>query len=291
LRDLSGRLAPERSEKHRADGDGTRPGRWTAAEAGRCVNWRVEAVKHSRANAEVLTIAHQAYSPATELDDGCDSLSKESRVLIVDDTRLFREGLAGILAREAGISAVDTAADIEAGLRLLKTCPPDVVLLNMATADGVGVLDALVRAAPQVRVVAIGVSETEDEVIACAEAGVAGYLLRRESLVDLVETIQSVTRGETLCSPWTAATLLRRVATLADERRSWFDPAKLTSREGEILLLIEQGCSNKEIAQHLFIEVRTVKNHVHNLLEKLQVHRRGEAAARMRAARAGASAE
>jgi DNA-binding NarL/FixJ family response regulator len=247
-------------------------------------------MEHPNTDVELPTLNGPVYQSPTEPDDRGSLPPNDSRVLIVDDTRVFREGLAGILASEAGIGSVDTAADTDAGLRLLEATPPDVVLLNMATADSIGVLDALVHAAPQVRVVAVGVSETEDEVIACAEAGVAGYLLRGESLADLLKTIRSVRRGEALCSPRTTATLLRRVATLAAERQPWLEPAKLTSREGEILLLIEQGCSNKEIAQHLFIEVRTVKNHVHNLLEKLQVHRRGEAAARMRAARTGAAA-
>jgi two-component system nitrate/nitrite response regulator NarL len=207
------------------------------------------------------------------------------RVLVVDDSCLYREVLAGTLEHETWIAAVDTAADAADAVRRLEEFAPQVVLLNMATVGSLPVLDALVGAAPQVPVIALEVSETaEEEIIACAEAGVAGYLLRRDSFVDLVAVIQSVARGEMLCSPRVAATLLRRVAALVDERRSWSDPAKLTAREREIVQLIEQGLSNKEIARRLTIEVRTVKNHVHNILEKLQVRRRGEAAARWRTA-------
>jgi two-component system nitrate/nitrite response regulator NarL len=207
------------------------------------------------------------------------------RVLVVDDTRLCREGVARILAGEPWVASVATADGMEAALDRIGGFFPDVVLVNMATAGSIAVLGAI-AAAPHPPVVVIGVSEREDEVVACAEAGVAGYLLREGSLEDLRATVQSVARGETLCSPRVAATLLRRVASLAAERQSWARRSHLTGREREILGLIDQGLSNKQIAQRLSIEVRTVKNHVHSILEKLQVHRRGEAAARMRAAHA-----
>jgi two-component system, NarL family, nitrate/nitrite response regulator NarL len=208
------------------------------------------------------------------------------RLLIIDDTCLYREGLAAILGREEWVSATRAAADTDSAFRELDVFQPDVVLLNMATLDSAAILHAVARTAPAVRVVAIGVSDNEEEVIACAEAGVAGYLLRCQSLADLVVVVQSAARGETLCTPRTAAALLRRVAALAAERRWPAETARLTAREREILDLIDQGLSNKEVARLLCIEVRTVKNHVHNILEKLNVHRRGEAAALMRAARA-----
>ncbi len=206
------------------------------------------------------------------------------RVLVLDDTRLYREGLANILQGEEWVAAVDTAAGAEAALDRVGRFSPDVVLVNMAMVGSVAILGAVVGAAPDACVVAIGVSEREDDVVVCAEAGVSGYLLREGSLADLRATVESVARGETRCSPRIAATLPRRVAGLTAE---WFSKAgrtHLTVREHEILGLIDEGLSNKEIAQRLSIEVRTVKNHVHSILEKLQVRRRGEAAARMRAA-------
>ena len=208
------------------------------------------------------------------------------RVLIVDDTWLSCEGLASLLEGEAWIGALDTAANLEGTLESLRGFCPDVVLVNLATLGSIAILSTMVEMAPHAWVIAIGVSEREDEVVACAEAGVAGYLTREGSLTDLRATVQSVVRGEPLCPPRIVATLLRRVATLAAERRSWTSTAHLTAREHEILRLIDHGLSNKEIGQRLSIEVRTVKNHVHNILEKLGVHRRGEAAARMRAMQA-----
>jgi len=206
-------------------------------------------------------------------------------VLIIDDSCLHREALADVLRRIDWSGTVLTAADAEAALRCIQTSPPDVVLLSMAMLGSMAMLEAVVGAAPQVRVVALGVTEVQNEIIACAEAGVAGYLLRSETLGDLTATVHSVLRGETRCSPRIAATLLRRVTSLAGERHHPAELAPLTPRERQIVLLIDRGLTNKQIAESLCIEIRTVKNHVHNILEKLRVHRRGEAAARMRAAR------
>jgi two-component system, NarL family, nitrate/nitrite response regulator NarL len=206
------------------------------------------------------------------------------RVVIVDDMRLHGEALASLLSGEPWIKTVASAADADEALAFLDVPSPVVVLLNMTMAGSMLILGELSRAAPHVGVIALGVTETEHEVIACAEAGVAGYLLRRESLHELRAIVQSVARGETICSPQVAATLLRRVATLAAERQLPTGTAQLTVREREVLELIDEGLSNRDIAGRLSIEVRTVKNHVHNILEKLKVHRRGEAAAWMRAA-------
>jgi DNA-binding NarL/FixJ family response regulator len=204
------------------------------------------------------------------------------RVAIVADTRLYREGLAQVLSRDSCITVVATAARQDEALTSLSDLHVDVILADMAMPESRAALRAIVERLPQARVVALGVVEENDDVLGCAEAGVAGYVPREASLGDLKRVIESVARGETICSPRVAAGLLRRVAALAAERGAGLRPSGLTGREHEIVCLIERGLSNKEIARHLGIEVATVKNHVHNLLEKLQVHRRGEAAARLR---------
>lgn len=204
------------------------------------------------------------------------------RILIVDDTRLYREGLAQILVRDDRLSVVGVAGERDDALACVRELDPDIVLLHMGMPDSFGILRAVVATAPRTKVVGLRVAETEDEVLACAESGIAGYLSREGSLDDLLSTVESVARGEVLCSPRVAATLLRRVATLAAERRPRAAAANLTPREREIVGLIDEGLSNKEIAFRLSIEVHTVKNHVHNVLEKLAVHRRSEAAARLR---------
>lgn len=205
------------------------------------------------------------------------------RVLIVAHIRLYREGLAQMLQEERRIAVVGTAVGADEAVLALREHEPDVVLLDMAIPDNVWLVRALVAAVPGTKVVALAVPEVEREVLACAEAGVAGYVTREGSVEDVVEAVESVARGEMLCSPRMAATLLQRVATLALERSPESIEARLTRRELEILDLIDQGLSNKEIARRLTIELSTVKNHVHNVLEKLNVNRRGEAAARARA--------
>jgi DNA-binding NarL/FixJ family response regulator len=208
-----------------------------------------------------------------------------TRVLIVSEIRLYREGLAEMLHSEDGVDVVGTAAGADEAVRALRDGKPDIVLLDMAIPDNAWLVSALVAAVPGTRVVALAVPENEREVLACAEAGVAGYVTREGSVEDLVAAVESVARGEILCSPRMAATLFQRIATLALERSPGSIESRLTSRELEILDLIDQGLSNKEIARRLTIELSTVKNHVHNILEKLNVSRRSEAAARARAER------
>jgi DNA-binding NarL/FixJ family response regulator len=206
-------------------------------------------------------------------------------VLVVDDICLCREGVADLLRQGGSAGEVRTAADAPAAVQSLRSFGPDVVLLSLASSDALATLAAIRVAAPTVRVVALAVTETEDEILAYAETGVTGFVPRHGTLETLENTIASVVRGEAVCPPVVTGALLRRISTLADQGSRPADAAHLTPREREVLMLIEQGLSNKQIAQRLSIEVRTVKNHVHNLLEKLRVRRRGEAAARLRSAR------
>jgi two-component system nitrate/nitrite response regulator NarL len=203
------------------------------------------------------------------------------RVLIVGDIRLYREGLAEILGRRREISVVATASASAEALAIAATVVSDVILLDMAMSGSLDMVRELCARAPATNIVALGVPELERDVIACAEAGVAGYVTREDSIAETLEVIQSAARGEALCSPAMTATLLRHIATMAAERPSAHSP--LTSRELEVVRLIDDGLSNKQIAQQLCIEIATVKNHVHNILEKLRVQRRSEAAAHVRA--------
>ena len=204
------------------------------------------------------------------------------RILILSDVRLYREGLAEILNGRAELHVVGAAESGAAAVTRAGELSPDVVLVDQAMPECLGVIRSLVALLPSVKLVALGVSETEREVIDCAEAGASGYIPREGSLDDLVASLESVGRGELLCSPRAAATLLRRVACRAVSSANPASVGRLTTREAQIVRLVEQGLSNKEIASRLGIEVATVKNHVHNLLDKLQVHCRAEAAAHLR---------
>ncbi len=203
--------------------------------------------------------------------------SRPISVFVLDEIRIYREGLTDLL-RQAGVDVVGNAADVSAAVAALEVCPADLVLLDVGGAEGVAAIGMLLDRLPDAAVIAFGLAGTEEEVIACAELGASGYVTREDALEDLVRTIETVDGGGMPCSPQIAAALMRRLARrtsdASSERR-----ARLTRREREVVDLIDEGLSNKQIAQRLVIEVATVKNHVHNVLEKLGVHRRAEAAA------------
>lgn len=204
-------------------------------------------------------------------------------VLIVDAVRVLGDALANALMWRGAVGEVRTVTEAGAVASVLQSFRPNVALLNVTCSDVLSMLAAVRLAAPHLRVVAIAVGESEDEILAYAEMGVAGFLTRSATIDDIVCTVSKVARGETVCPQSVAEALLRRIS--ADAHRQSVTTDSLTPREREVLVLIEDGLSNKEIAHRLGIEVRTVKNHVHNLLAKLRVQRRGEAAARLRSAR------
>jgi DNA-binding NarL/FixJ family response regulator len=205
------------------------------------------------------------------------------RIVIVADVRLYRDGLSEGLRGSGSIDVVGSAASFEHAVDVARRERPDVVLLDMYPAWSLALTRRLRRGPRGPAVVALAVPESESAVVAFAEAGVAGFVPRGASLVELVEIVSIVWRGGAACSPRVAASLLRRiVAQAGDGPAAPVPPVRLTSRESEVLALLEEGLSNKEIAARLYIEVATVKNHVHNVLGKLGVHRRTEAAARFR---------
>jgi len=203
------------------------------------------------------------------------------RILIAGSTRFYIDGLALLLDRDAAFDVVAVAQSGDELLACAAEVEPDVVLVDLGLAESIKLLRA-VEGAP---VVVLAVSGHEAEILACAEAGVSGFVTRDSSFDELAAAVRRAAAGELLCSPRIAAALLSRVAALAADARAPMasvTDTPLTARELEIVELLEQGLSNKEIAVRLSIEVATVKNHVHNILEKLHVTRRGEAAARAR---------
>jgi DNA-binding NarL/FixJ family response regulator len=203
-------------------------------------------------------------------------------VFVLAGVRLYREGVAAALADDDRFRVVGAAADGAAALQQVRGSAPDVVLVEAGPPDAPALVRAIRAQAPEARVVALGISEEEALVLPLAEAGIAGWVTRDASVDDLREAVASAAAGETLCSPRMAASLLRRVASLAEDPPGDHVSRALTHRQREIVALIDQGLSNKEIARRLSIELPTVKNHVHTILIRLQVSRRGEAAALLR---------
>jgi two-component system, NarL family, nitrate/nitrite response regulator NarL len=227
----------------------------------------------------------------TQEASACDHVSVDraaldlrSRIIIVSDTRLYREGLALSLANVDRLVVVGVADTVASALSSIEEKNPDVALLDFAMHDALALAHTIAAARMQVKVVAFSVADTEDEVCECAEAGIAGYVARNGSKEDLIAAIENALRGEVLCSPRVAASLFRRLATQVQTTRQRPPEMALTGREQDIIALIDRGLSNKEIARQLKISLPTVKNHVHNILEKLQVRRRAAAAALLREA-------
>jgi two-component system nitrate/nitrite response regulator NarL len=202
-----------------------------------------------------------------------------TRVLVCCSTRLYGEGLAAVLAAREGIEVVGCATAPADCLQQAEAMRPELVLLEMAMAEGSRLIDTLIDRAPGSQVVGLAVPEVEGAVVACAEAGAAACVTREETVDELVETLSYVVRGESLCTPRTAGILMRRLGTLAALMPEPPDECRLTPRELEVLALVDEGLSNKQIAFRLCIELSTVKNHVHSILAKLGVDGRLKAAA------------
>jgi DNA-binding NarL/FixJ family response regulator len=206
------------------------------------------------------------------------------RVAAISPVRVYAQGLTQLFHKEHGIELVWSTPGIDAAERLLAHGGVDVILLDM-TGDIAGDrgLVMLYRLADSGRppLVVLGIPDRPADVVAYAEAGIAGYVTNEHTFADLVDTLRSATRGE---FPWAsniAAGVMARLAVLAREyRRS--PVAQLTAREMEIVGLIDVGLSNKEIARQLHIQLATVKNHVHKILEKLGVGSRLDAVAAVR---------
>jgi two-component system nitrate/nitrite response regulator NarL len=202
---------------------------------------------------------------------------------IVADVRLYRETLSAALGNRPGLLVAWTAGELDEAIALSASEACSAVVIDMATRDSLRIVRSMRNASPSLPIVAFAAQEIDQDIIDCAEAGVAGYVPAEATVDDLVTAISSAVRGEVTCSPRAAAVVFKRIASSAS-RSSVETPILLTTRERGILDLIERGLSNKEIAARLNIQVATVKNHVHNLLEKLHVSTRNEAAARHRTA-------
>jgi DNA-binding NarL/FixJ family response regulator len=209
----------------------------------------------------------------------------ETRILIVDDSTLSRDYLAGVIAAHGG-HIPSVAWDLSSLITAIENTMPRVILLNMATRGAAMLLRHSFTLNPSVRVIVLGLSQDdESEIVACAEAGVAGFHMRNDSLEDLLLLVCRVAAGELSCSPHVSAILLRRLSALAAARQPISKELDLTPREVQILKMLELGLSNRDIAAQLCIATHTVKNHVHSVLTKLGVRRRAEAAALARTSR------
>jgi two-component system nitrate/nitrite response regulator NarL len=207
-------------------------------------------------------------------------VKKLSRVMVVSDVRLFRDGMVAMLARTGRVEiiAIDGEPDRASSEPHLA---PDVVLIDVGSLNSPGAASVL-GSATRAKVIAFGVSNTEHEILACANAGVSSLIEKDGTAEDVLVTIEAVARGESPCPARFAGTLFQCLSAMVKWQTHRRHVEGFSVRELEVAEYLERGWSNKKIARQLDISAATVKNHVHNILEKLQVHRRGEVAAAMR---------
>ena len=212
-------------------------------------------------------------------DDVNDVGSDAIRVLICDDHALFRRGLIMVLESEEGIDVVAEAEDGEEAIEKAEEAAPDVVLMDvrMPRMSGIEATRAIADAVPTAKILMLTVSDEEEDLYEAVKAGATGYLLKEISIEEVANAIRAVVTGQSLISPSMASKLLSEFNNLAKQAQQKVLVPRLTDRELQVLKLVAQGMSNREVAEELFISENTVKNHVRNILEKLHLHSRMEA--------------
>ena len=201
------------------------------------------------------------------------------RVLLVDDHDLFRTGLRNLL-EEQGVQVVGEAASGADALRIVREIAPDVVVmdLNMPGISGVEATREITSIAPLTRVVVLTISDQDDDVMDAIVAGACGYLVKDSSIEELMRGITAAAIGESLISPPIASKVLQRMRAVTLDQGAETIRAELSERELDVLRLIANGKDNSEIAEALHISPKTVKNHISNILMKLQIDNRIQAA-------------
>lgn len=202
------------------------------------------------------------------------------RIVLADDHPLFRGGVARTLEEEPDLEVVGEGASAEEAVALVERHMPDVACLDISMpGGGIEAARRIGAAFPAVRIVMLTVSEEEEDVMAALRAGARGYVLKGVGGSDLVSVLRGVARGESYVSPSLAARVLAAMQTPMQGGAAEADPlAELTRREEQILRHVSRGLSNKEIGRELDLQEKTVKHYMTNILQKLQVRNRVEAA-------------
>ncbi|HVH94565.1 MAG: response regulator [Nocardioidaceae bacterium] len=202
------------------------------------------------------------------------------RVAVVDDHEVFRQGLTMLLTLEDDMEVVGEAGDGIAATELAASLAPDVILMDvrMPKRSGIEACAAIKEVAPTARIIMLTVSDEEADLYEAVKNGASGYLLKESSIDEVAQAVRVVADGQSLISPSMAVKLLDEFKQISRPDQQQVPTPRLTDRELAVLQLVAQGLNNREIGKRLFISENTVKNHVRNILEKLQLHSRMEAA-------------
>ena len=207
---------------------------------------------------------------------------KAIRILLIEDNRILRDGITAMINGEADMTLVRASGGNGDTLLQVRKLRPHVVLLDLGLRNnnGLRVVDSLTREFPKTKVIGMGLIPAQLDIIQWVEAGASGLILKDASIEDFLGTIRSVVRGTKVLPPALAGSLFTHVIEHAQKKKKGklINTARMTKREREIIALIADGLSNKEIAGRLNIEIYTVKSHVHNILEKLALHSRTQIA-------------
>jgi DNA-binding NarL/FixJ family response regulator len=215
------------------------------------------------------------------MTDVAQTTRDEPRVLLVDDHDLFRTGLRNLLQEEGGVQIAGEATNGSEAVQLVRELAPDVVVmdLNMPSMSGVEATRHITSLSPLTKVIVLTISEEDGDVLDAIVAGACGYLLKSSSITEVIAGIRAASVNQSLISPGIASKVLQRVrATTEDTELAGSIRAELSDRELEVLKLIANGKDNAQIAAELVISPKTVKNHISNILMKLQIQNRIQAA-------------
>jgi two-component system NarL family response regulator len=219
------------------------------------------------------------------MNTSSEKSSRPINILLVNEIQLMGNVIAAALEDEPDIKVAGRATNVDDAIKLVQEKDVDVALVSTRLPDqgALKLTNAISDLAPSTKVLALGLTEEKKRVLRYVEAGATGYVLKDDSLDDMIENVRAAVDDKVFVSPKIAAAMMERLSDLAqmfsDVENSVTDDAGLTSRELEVLELIGEGLTNQQISDQLIIEVGTVKNHVHNILDKLNVGSRGEAAA------------
>jgi two-component system, NarL family, nitrate/nitrite response regulator NarL len=241
--------------------------------------WTATGLPAARASMSRAPISRSARSALRRVAGRLEVAEQVTDVFVVAPIRVHRESLSVALNDTESVSVVGTAPTVPDALPHLRDVGADVAVLDAPTPDDVDLsLPTIIES--EVKLVAVGVPD--EEAVGWIEAGVSGCVPPEASLADLAGAVATVAGGELVTPPNVTGHLINRVRRLAAEVPGAAERGRLTSRQMQVLALADQGLTNQQIARRLSIQEQTVKNHMHRILQKLGVHRRAEAVARMR---------
>jgi DNA-binding NarL/FixJ family response regulator len=203
---------------------------------------------------------------------------KKTKILLVEDNRLLRDGIKALIDKQADLRILETSGGVHDPVLQARELQPQVVLIDLGlrNKNGLRIVSTLTRELPQTRVIGMGLMPSQLDIVEFVQAGAAGFILKDATMEDFLGTIRAVARGIRILPPLLTGSLFTHVVehALREGKGELTVTVRMTKREREIIALIADGLSNKDMAHRLSIEIHTVKSHVHNILEKLALHSR-----------------